>query len=143
MLVENWLEWEKSLVDAAQASEPTKPADQSHLDHVEKLLPKRIKRKRTVKAEDGTDAGWEEYYDYTFPDEQAAQPQLAILQFAHMWKKQKQLAEEEAKEKEEAEKSGDDEEDPQALFERAEQEEQQEKKKKQKTSENPDADDSD
>jgi crooked neck len=143
MLVENWLEWEKSLVDAAQAAEPSKPADQSHLDHVEKLLPKRIKRKRTVKAEDGTDAGWEEYYDYTFPDEQAAQPQLAILQFAHMWKKQKMLTEESAKEKEAEEEKSDDEEDPQALFERAEAEAEQEKKKQKKNLANPDSDDSD
>ncbi len=46
-----------------------------------------------MQTEDGSDAGWEEYYDYTFPDEQIAQPQLAILQFAHMWKKQKMAAE--------------------------------------------------
>ena len=33
------------------------------------------------------DAGWEEYYDYIFPDEAAAQPNLKLLALAKMWKK--------------------------------------------------------
>ena len=32
-------------------------------------LPQKIKKRRMVHAEDGTELGWEEYYDYIFPDE--------------------------------------------------------------------------
>ncbi len=31
-------------------------------------------------------AGWEEYYDYIFPDEQIAQPNLKLLEKARAWK---------------------------------------------------------
>ena len=33
-----------------------------------------------------SDAGWEEYYDYIFPDEEAAQPNLKLLAMAKKWK---------------------------------------------------------
>jgi len=34
------------------------------------------------------EAGWEEYYDYVFPDDQAEQRKgLKILEMAHKWKK--------------------------------------------------------
>jgi len=33
-----------------------------------------------------SDAGWEEYYDYIFPDETAAQPNLKLLAMAKKWK---------------------------------------------------------
>ena len=33
--------------------------------------------------------GWEEYIDYTFPEEEVKAPSLKILQMAHAWKKQK------------------------------------------------------
>ena len=35
-----------------------------------------------------SEAGWEEYYDYIFPDETAAKPNLKLLAMAKMWKKQ-------------------------------------------------------
>jgi len=38
------------------------------------------------------DAGWEEYYDYIFPDDQSAQPNLKLLAMAKMWKKQTEEA---------------------------------------------------
>ncbi|KAF7690448.1 hypothetical protein HF521_012252 [Silurus meridionalis] len=47
-----------------------------------------------------TDAGWEEYYDYIFPEDAANQPKL--LSMAHMWKKQQQ--QDQDQEKQEAEK---------------------------------------
>jgi crooked neck len=41
--------------------------------------------------------GFEEYFDYIFPDEDAGQGNLKLLQMAHMWKqKQQQPAEAEA-----------------------------------------------
>jgi crooked neck len=34
------------------------------------------------------EAGWEEYYDYLFPEDQQAQKKsLKILELAHKWKK--------------------------------------------------------
>jgi len=56
-------------------------------------LPKRVKRKRQVKAEDGTDAGWEEYFDYIFPDEENKNNNLKILEMAKNWKKRKATTE--------------------------------------------------
>ena len=40
--------------------------------------------------EDGDEdtSGWEEYYDYIFPDDQAQSKNLKILELAHKWKKQ-------------------------------------------------------
>lgn len=37
-----------------------------------------------------SDAGWEEYYDYIFPEDAANQPNLKLLAMAKMWKKQQQ-----------------------------------------------------
>lgn len=33
-----------------------------------------------------SDAGWEEYYDYIFPDDQGEQPNLKLLAMAKQWK---------------------------------------------------------
>jgi crooked neck len=52
-------------------------------------LPRRIKKKRQIKTEDGTDAGWEEYYDYIFPDEEDKSGNLKILEMAKKWKQTK------------------------------------------------------
>jgi len=78
MLVESWKEFEQGLEN-----------NQRHLTEVHKLLPERIKKKRPLKAEDGSDAGWEEYFDYIFPDERESQPNLKLIEMAHKWKKQK------------------------------------------------------
>ena len=39
-----------------------------------------------------TDAGWEEYYDYIFPDEEDNQPHFKLLQMAKMWKQTKDVS---------------------------------------------------
>ena len=52
-------------------------------------MPTRLKKKRPLEADDGQAMGWEEYYDYVFPEEQAKAPSLKILEMARMWKKQK------------------------------------------------------
>jgi crooked neck len=67
----------------------------SHLAIVEAKLPKRVKkRRRTTLVDQSTgqaaneEAGWEEYYDYVFPDDQEGQKKsLKILEMAHKWKK--------------------------------------------------------
>merc|ERR1712066_323346 len=52
------------------------------------------KRRRIEQDEDapgGADAGgWEEYFDYIFPEDQGAKPNLKLLAMAKMWKKQKE-----------------------------------------------------
>ena len=87
MLLEAWRKFEReSLRDGSGSKEA--------LEDVEKKMPKKVKRKRPILLDDGTDTGgMEEYYDYVFPDEKAAAPNLKILEAAHRWKKQKLEAE--------------------------------------------------
>lgn len=84
MLLEAWREFEQGAVphggDAAL---------------VERRMPKRVKRKRPLTSEDGAPAGFEEYYDYIFPDEAGMAPNLKILEAAYKWKKQKAEEEDE------------------------------------------------
>ena len=83
-LLESWREFEKDAVAAGLAS-----ADA--VSEVEKKMPRRVKRKRPILLEDGSQAGgMEEYYDYIFEDETSAAPNLKILEAAYRWKKQKQ-----------------------------------------------------
>uniref|UniRef100_A0A6T5YPN7 Uncharacterized protein n=1 Tax=Diacronema lutheri TaxID=2081491 RepID=A0A6T5YPN7_DIALT len=69
--------------------ERARPDDVATLERVQALMPKRVRKKRALVAADGSDGGWEEYYDYIYPDEQAAQPSLKILEMAHKWKRQR------------------------------------------------------
>lgn len=55
MLLENWLAMEKEI------------GEKVFIEKVQKMLPKRVKKRRLIKAEDGSDAGWEEYWHYIFP----------------------------------------------------------------------------
>jgi len=55
---------------------------------VTKKRPRRLIKRRPVVAEDGTEAGFEEYYDYIFPGEQGASTGMErILANAKKWKK--------------------------------------------------------
>jgi hypothetical protein len=54
-------------------------------------MPRRVRRRKEIFNDDGTSEGWEEYHDYIFPDEEAAGPNLKLLNMAKMWKA-KQLA---------------------------------------------------
>lgn len=76
MLLESWKEFEKEF------------GSDSTMDRVRKLLPEKVKKRRKLTAEDGSDAGWEEYYDYIFPEDAANQPNLKLLAMAKMWKRQ-------------------------------------------------------
>ena len=55
-------------------------------EHVQKLLPKRVKKRRKVYNADGSDAGWEEHWDYVFPDDGVNAPNIKLLQMAKKWK---------------------------------------------------------
>ena len=74
IFLESWKEFEQE------------NGDTDSLDKVQKKMPRRVKKKRKVYRDDGTDAGWEEYWDYIFPDDTSAAPSLKLLQFAHKWR---------------------------------------------------------
>ena len=77
------------LLDAWRILEKAK-GDHSSITAVEAKMPRRIKRKRLRKDETSGE-GWEEYFDYCFPDEQgAAGSNLKILEMAAKWKAQQQ-----------------------------------------------------
>ncbi|ELR61244.1 Crooked neck-like protein 1, partial [Bos mutus] len=78
MLLESWRNFEDEFGTA------------SDKERVDKLMPEKVKKRRKVQADDGSDAGWEEYYDYIFPEDAANQPNLKLLAMAKLWKKQQQ-----------------------------------------------------
>ncbi|CAJ1077698.1 hypothetical protein INR49_018007 [Xyrichtys novacula] len=81
MLLESWRDFEKEF------------GTDSSMERVRKLLPEKVKKRRKLTAEDGSDAGWEEYYDYIFPEDAANQPNLKLLAMAKMWKRQQAVGE--------------------------------------------------
>jgi len=76
------------LLDAWRVFEKAK-GDSESVANVEAKMPRRVKRKRMKTDDDGNEIGWEEYFDYHFPDDQgAAASNLKILEMAAKWKKQ-------------------------------------------------------
>ncbi|KAI9528346.1 Crooked neck-like protein 1 [Dissostichus eleginoides] len=94
MLLESWSDFEKEF------------GSDTSMERVQKLLPEKVKKRRKLTAEDGSDAGWEEYYDYIFPEDAANQPNLKLLAMAKMWKR-KQVVEEEEEEEHNEEENAD------------------------------------
>lgn len=79
MLLESWKDFEEEF--------GTKESEEK----VEKLMPRKVTRRRQVTSEDGAQTRWEEYIDYIFPDDEAAKPSLLLLAKAKEWvKKQKE-----------------------------------------------------
>ncbi|CAG9467662.1 unnamed protein product [Pedinophyceae sp. YPF-701] len=82
MLLEAWQTFEEECVAEGE--------DHAQLAQVvSDKMPKRVKRRRPVLLEDGTEAGQEEYWDYVFPEEARVAPHLKLLEAAQRWKKQK------------------------------------------------------
>jgi len=80
LLLDAWRDLEK------EHGTPAKVGD------VEAMMPRRIKKKRMKTDENGTELGWEEFYDYHFPDEKSAASNLKILEMAAKWKAKQQAA---------------------------------------------------
>lgn len=81
ILVKNWKEFEET------------HGNKETLEQVQSKMPKQIKKKRKVTTENGEVlAGWEEYVDYVFPDDEktSAATSLKILEAAKKWKRQMQ-----------------------------------------------------
>ena len=68
----------------------TVAGDDAREAEVQAKMPKRIKKRRLMQSDDGEDAGWEEYFDFIFPDEEKKAPNLKILEMAAKWKAKKQ-----------------------------------------------------
>jgi crooked neck len=98
------------LLDAWRVFEKSK-GDSNSVAKVEAMMPRRIKRRRMRQDEQGNELGWEEYFDYQFPDDAgtAASSNFKILEMAAKWKEQqKQLAEEEEEEDSDLDSDDDD-----------------------------------
>ncbi|KAH9422110.1 Crooked neck-like protein 1 [Dermatophagoides pteronyssinus] len=78
MLLEAWLEFE------------TKYGDEKSLASIRKQMPKKVKKRRKIQTDDGSDAGWEEYFDYIFPNETENAVHLKFLEMAKKWKQNQQ-----------------------------------------------------
>ncbi len=92
MLLESWRDFEDEHGDDKSKSS------------VADLMPKRVKKRRKIESDDDQAAGgWEEYFDYIFPEDESARPNLKLLAMAKMWKKQKEVEETNPKNDEEEE----------------------------------------
>jgi crooked neck len=60
--------------------------DSASLRAVEGRMPRRLKKRRMLTGDAGEEVGWEEYYDYRFPDDEQAPANLKILEMAQKWK---------------------------------------------------------
>lgn len=74
MLLEAWRDFERQW-----GNQETNKA-------IKDKLPRRIKKKRKILDDAGNEAGWEEFYDYIFPDSDGKAPALKILERAKAWK---------------------------------------------------------
>ena len=71
------------------------PQDEEAMKKVAGLMPKRVKKRRKIQQDEDAPGeenagGWEEFFDYIFPEDEGAKPNLKLLAMAKMWKKQKE-----------------------------------------------------
>lgn len=58
-------------------------------EKVMEKLPRRVKKRQKIISESGIEEGWEEVFDYIFPEDEMARPNLKLLAAAKNWKKKK------------------------------------------------------
>ncbi|KAI8816104.1 uncharacterized protein EV422DRAFT_572167 [Fimicolochytrium jonesii] len=91
ILLESWRDFElqhqPSTPPTADDGEP------NHLADVQRRFPRAVKKRRAVLTTDADgneienpNGGWEEYYDYIFPDDETEKPNFKLLAVAHQWK---------------------------------------------------------
>ncbi|KAB0798184.1 hypothetical protein PPYR_09177 [Photinus pyralis] len=78
LLLENWRDFEME------------NGDEESRAKVESKMPKRIKKRQKIIDEDGIEQGWEEVFDYIFPEDEASKPNLKLLAAAKNWMKNKE-----------------------------------------------------
>ncbi|ETO30213.1 hypothetical protein RFI_06907 [Reticulomyxa filosa] len=80
LLLDAWLQFEQEW------------GSPEEIDLARSKQPKRIKRKRPIKTEQGIDAGYQEFYDFIFPSDQLfPSGALKLLQHAKSWKQNTSL----------------------------------------------------
>ena len=86
----NFVESRVMLLEAWQQFESVW-GDQNQLSQIELKQPKKVKKRKSIKTHDGIDAGWQEYYDYIFPDVEIQKSKhLKLLERAKQWKLKQQ-----------------------------------------------------
>ncbi|KAG6803599.1 protein crooked neck [Apis mellifera caucasica] len=80
------------LLEAWRDFENEKGDDETRAKIMEKM-PRRIKRRRRIVGEDGSDDGWEEIFDFVFPEDESQRPNLKFLASAKAWIKNKEISE--------------------------------------------------
>jgi len=67
-----------------------KYGDNGSQNSINSMMPRKVKKRRKVQGEDNDDVGWEEYFDYIFPDDENNQPNIKLLEMAKLWKQNKE-----------------------------------------------------
>lgn len=80
LLLESWRDFEKE------------NADEESLEKVLRKMPRRVKKRQKIVSESGDTEGWEEIFDYIFPEDELAKPNLKLLAAAKNWKKTQEFA---------------------------------------------------
>eukprot|EP00752_Nemacystus_decipiens_P007357 g6579.t1 len=76
------------LLEAWRAAEKAEGKGKTQgLQEVESKMPRKFKKRRMMTGTNGEGMGWEEYYDYQFPDDETKPANLKILEMAQKWKK--------------------------------------------------------
>jgi crooked neck len=75
LLLEAWRDFEKE------------HGDEDSLKKVLEKMPRRVKKRQKIVSDSGQDEGWEEIFDYIFPEDEMARPNLKLLAAAKNWKK--------------------------------------------------------
>lgn len=78
LLLEAWRDFERE------------SGDEDSLVKVIEKMPRRVKKRQKIVSEIGVEEGWEEVFDYIFPEDEMARPNLKLLAAAKMWKKLKE-----------------------------------------------------
>lgn len=81
LLLENWKDFEME------------NGNESTQEKVSSKMPRKIKKRQKIIDEDGIEQGWEEVFDYIFPEDEASKPNLKLLAAAKNWKKQSETTE--------------------------------------------------
>ncbi|KAJ2995929.1 Crooked neck-like protein 1 [Globomyces sp. JEL0801] len=74
LLLESWLDFEN-----------TYGTPQS-IQNVQDKMPKAVKKRKRMIDANGENIGWEEYFDYIFPEDDNDSSNLKLLALAHSWK---------------------------------------------------------
>lgn len=79
LLLEAWREFEEEY------------GDKESIEKIRLRMPRHVKKRQKIISDDGVEEGWEEIFDYIFPEDEMSRPNLKLLAAAKMWKKSKQF----------------------------------------------------